>query len=165
MRRDRQDRGRPVLDRFDVRILDLLHRDASKSTADVASIVGLSQSPCWKRIHRLEELGVIEGRVAVLNRRLLGLDVSAVIRVRLSKAGRHEHLGAFEQAILKMPEVTNCWLVLGEVDFIITVSAYDLGHLETFLKENLWAMPGIEQIDTNVILSQAPIRPTLPRRP
>lgn len=152
------------IDKLDLRILEILQRDASKSTSEIAAQVGLSQSPCWKRIHRLEQLGYIEKRVAVLDRKKLGMDVAAFIHVKLSEAGRRLQLGKFEQAVTKMPEVTNCCLVLGEVDFIVQVHVYDIAHLETFLKEGLWTMSGIQEIRTSIVLTQSRITPSLPRR-
>lgn len=152
------------IDKFDLRILEILQRDASISTSEVARQVGLSQSPCWKRIHRLEQLGYIEKRVAVLNRKKLGLDIAAFIHVKLSEAGRRLQLGKFEQAIGKMPEVTSCCLVVGEFDFIVQVSVYDIAHLETLLKDGFWAMSGIQEIRTSIILSRSTVVPSLPRR-
>jgi len=155
---------KPEIDKFDLRILEVLQRDASKSTSEIASIVGLTQSPCWKRIHKLEQLGYIEKRVAVLDRKKLGMDIAAFIQVKLSEAGRRQQLGKFEQAVTRMPEVTACSLVLGEMDFIVQVNVYDIEHLERFLKEGLWAMPGIQEIRTSIVLSQSKVSPSLPRR-
>lgn len=152
------------IDKYDLRILEVLQRDAAKSTAEVAAMVGLTQSPCWKRIRRLEQLGYIERRVAIIDRKKLGMDVSAFIQVKLSEAGRRQQLGKFEQAMSKMPEVISCSLVLGEIDFVVHACVYDIGHLERFLKEGLWSMVGIQEIRTSIILSQAKILPSLPRR-
>ncbi len=156
--------GQYNIDDFDIRILEILQSDASKSTSEIADMVGLSQSPCWKRINKLEELGYIERRVAVLNRQLLGLEVMALIQVKLSEPGR-QMLGNFETRITRMPEVLDCYTILGEMDFVLLICVKNIEHLERFLKEGLWSISGIQEIRTNIILSQSQGGGKLPIQP
>ena len=95
------------LDRIDRRILDVLQRDASLSASDIASQVGLSTTTCWRRIQQLENSGVIRGRVALLDRAALGLDVTIFAHVKLSTQGR-DAIAAFAEAIRDRPEVLDC---------------------------------------------------------
>lgn len=156
-----KNRREPALDVFDIKILEILQNDASRTTSEIADVVGLSQSPCWKRIDRLEKAGYIERRVAILNRKKLGLQVMAFIQVKLSEPGR-KMLGQFEDSVAAMPEVLDCYTVLGEVDFVIHTCVRDIEHLETFLKERLWSLSGIQDIRTDIILSRAGIKHQLP---
>ena len=95
------------LSAIDRKILRLLQHNADLSAAEVAEHVELSQSPCWRRIHRLQEEGLIERKVALLNPKKLGLNVVVFVNVRLSGHGRR-HLTEFEEAITDYPEVIEC---------------------------------------------------------
>ena len=108
------------IDEIDRRILDLLQRDASLATAELAKRVGLSMSPCWRRIRRLESLGIIRGRVALLDRHKLGLEVTVFASVKLSAHGR-QSLSEFETAIEDFHEVVAGYVMTGEVDYLLQV--------------------------------------------
>ena len=109
-----------VIDSIDRRILEVLQRDASLSNAQVASQVGLSGSPCWRRIRRLERDGVIRRRVALLDPAKLGLGVVVFASVKLSAHGR-QAIPEFEEAVKQYPEVLECYTVSGGVDFMLRV--------------------------------------------
>ena len=100
------------LSAIDLKILRLLQHNADLSAAEVAERVELSQSPCWRRIHRLQEEGLIERKVALLNPKKLGLNVVVFVNVRLSGHGRR-HLTEFEEAITDYPEVIECYTMAG----------------------------------------------------
>src|SRR5512145_1685999 len=122
------------MDRTDLRILDLLQNDASRSTAAIAEAVGLSASPCWRRIALMEEHGVIRRRVALLDRERLGLGVTVVVQVRLTTHGR-QSLVAFEERVRELPEVMQCFTVMGAIDFVLIVATTDVRAYERFMRE------------------------------
>src|SRR5579862_7726517 len=105
-----------ALDSVDARILDLIQHDASLSVAEIAERVGLSSSPCWRRIKRLEDAGVIQRRVTILDREKLGLGFEVYCTVKLSLPTR-DNLDAFETAISKLSEVVQCATVTGSADY------------------------------------------------
>src|SRR6185436_3195136 len=106
------------LDRIDTNILATLQEDASLSAADLATRVGISQSQCWRRTKRLTDEGYIKRQVALLSRRKLGLNAHIFAHVKLSKHGR-ENLAEFAEAIQKFPEVLECYVLMGSVDFML----------------------------------------------
>ena len=103
-----------TLDTIDAKILDLIQKDASLSVADIADRVGLSSSPCWRRIKRMEEAGIINGRVTLLDRQALGLGFEVIANVKLALPSK-ENLEAFEKLVGKWSEVTECMTVTGAV--------------------------------------------------
>jgi Lrp/AsnC family transcriptional regulator len=142
----------PSLDKTDLKILDLLQNDASASTNQIAEQVGLSASPCWRRISLLEQQGVIRRRVALLDREKLGLGVTVVVQVRLTTHGR-QSLVAFEERVRELPEVTQCFTVMGAIDFVLIVVTRDIRAYERFMREGLAQLPGIQAIESNIVMS------------
>ena len=137
------DRGAPGLDALDRKILSALRADARLTIAEVAKRVGLSQSPCWTRIKRLESAGVIEGYVAVLCHRKLGLSNTVFIEVSLDRHDE-EVLATFGEALARMPEVVEAHLVTGEYDYLVKVAVADTEHYELFLRQTLYRVRGIK---------------------
>lgn len=123
----------------DKTILQLLQRDASLTTAEIAEQVGLSQSPCWRRIRRLEETGVIKRRVALLTHVALGMEVVAFVHVKLSEHDRR-NLENFENLVSGLAEVLECFTVTGDVDYVLNIVAKDIRHFESFLRNPLMTM-------------------------
>ncbi len=115
------------LDKFDKKILELLQNDCSLPIADIAKKVGLSTSPCWRRISRMEESGVIKRRVAVLDHAQLGMEVVAFVNVRLSQHGR-ENLEDFDNRIRTFPEVLECFTVTGDTYYLLKIVTRDIRH-------------------------------------
>jgi Lrp/AsnC family transcriptional regulator len=140
------------MDRIDLRILDLLQTDASRSTAEIAEAVGLSPSPCWRRIAQLEQQGVIRRRVAVLDRERLDLGVTVVVQVRLTTHGR-QSLVDFEERVRELPEVTQCFTVMGAIDFVLIVVTTDIRAYERLMRERLSQLPGVQAIESNIVMS------------
>jgi len=140
------------MDRTDLRILDLLQTDATRSNADVAEAVGLSVSPCWRRITLLVEQGVIRKRVAILDRDKLGLGVTVIVQVRLTTHGR-QSLVDFEERVRDLPEVTQCFTVMGAIDFVLVVVTTDIRAYERFMRERLSQLPGVQAIESNIVMS------------
>jgi len=149
------------MDRTDLRILELLQTDASRSTAEVADAVGLSPSPCWRRISMLEQQGVIRRRVALLDRSRLGLDVTVLVHVKLSTHGR-KSITEFENRVRELPEVTQCFTTMGAIDFVLIVVTTGIRAYELFLREKLAQLPGINAIESHIVLTTVKDKTALP---
>ncbi len=141
------------IDETDLKILAALQEDASLSTAAVAKRAGLSMSPCWRRIRRLEDHGVIMGRVALLDPRKLGFEVTVFASVKLSAHGR-QSLPEFESAILELPEVVACWVMTGQVDYLLQVVTRDIQSYERLLRVHLLQLPTVQEVHSQIALSQ-----------
>lgn len=141
------------IDDIDRRILEELQRDAGISTADLASRVGLSMSPCWRRIRRLEGLGVIRGKVALLDRHALGLEVTVFASVKLSAHGR-QALHEFEAAVEGLEEVVACHVMTGEIDYLLQVVTRDIASYEAFLRNELLGLPTVREVHSQIALSE-----------
>lgn len=141
------------LDPFERKILRELQRDAGQTTAQIAEKVGLSPSPCWRRIERLEREGVIRGRVAVVDRRKVGLAAHIFAQIRLNAHGR-ANLDEFSNAIRGFPEVLDAYVLMGTTDFMLRVVARDIEAYERFFFEKLSKLPGIQEINSTVALSE-----------
>lgn len=122
------------MDRIDRRILDLLQNDAQLSTAEIAERVGLSTTPCWRRIQRLEETGVITRRVALLNRNKINLGTDVFISV---KTNQHnwEWLESFSRKVSEFPEVVEFYRMAGEADYLLRVVVPDMPAFDAFYKK------------------------------
>ncbi len=140
------------LDATDIAILNLLQRNAAVSVAEIADQVGLSQSPCWRRIQRLEKDGFVRERVAVLDRRKLGLNLEVFAQVRFFRE-QPDTLTNFEAAIRSAPEVVECHMLMGDVDFLLRVVTHDVESYERFLRNTLAVLPGVRDIRSTISLS------------
>jgi Lrp/AsnC family transcriptional regulator len=140
------------LDRVDRRILDLLQREGALSVAEVASRTGLSTTTCWRRIQSMEQSGVIKGRVALLDRAALGLDVTIFAHVKLSSQGR-DAIAAFAEAIRERPEVLDCYTTMGEWDFMLRVVTRDIKAYEAFYLDHLSKLPNVQSINSSVTVT------------
>lgn len=131
------------LDETDRRILRVLRKEARLTNAELAEKVGLSGSPCWARVKRLEEAGYIEGYVALLNQARLGLRDTVIIEVTLD---RHddEQIQKFGLTLAELPEVLEAYLTTGEYDYFIKVAVDGTAGYEKFLRERLYKVPGIK---------------------
>jgi Lrp/AsnC family transcriptional regulator len=149
------------LDSYERRILAILQEDAGLSTAAVAEAVGLSASPCWRRIDRLEREGYIKRRVAILDRKKVGLNAQIFAQVRLNAHGR-ANLDEFAAAIRQFPEVLECHVLMGSVDFMLRVVTADIEAYELFFFEKLSRLAGIQEINSTVALSEIKSTTALP---
>ncbi len=133
---------KPPLDAIDQRILSALRGNARLTVNELAAQVGLSPSPCWTRVKRLEQSGVIQGYVAVLDHRALGLPNTVFVQVTLD---RHDEkvLERFGEALARIPEVLEAHLVTGDYDYLIKVAVAGTDHYERFLREALYRIEGI----------------------
>ena len=140
-----------VLDAIDHRILDVLRRDGRISMLDLAERVGLSPTPCGRRVKRMEEEGIIKGYAARIDPAALGLTVSVLCSVRLARHGT-EGTEQFLSAIARRPEITECLLVAGNVDYVLRIWVRDLDELGTFIRDVLQSIPAVAETTTMVIL-------------
>lgn len=150
-----------ALDDAERRILRVMQEDASLPVAAIAERVGLSPSPCWRRIDRLERDGVIRKRVALLDRRQVGLNAHVFAQVKLNAHGR-AHLDEFADAIRAFPEVLECYVLMGPVDFLMRVVAEDIEAYERFFFNKLSRVPGVQEVVSTVALSEIKSTTTLP---
>ncbi len=154
-------RPAPPLDQYEKRILRLLQEDASLSNAEIAEQVGLSASPCWRRIDRLEREGFIKRRVAILDRRKVGLNAQIFAQVKLNAHGR-ANLDEFAAAIRDLPEVLECYVMMGSVDFLLRIVAPDIEAYEKLFFNRLSQLPGVQEVNSTVALSEIKATTALP---
>ncbi|KHT51907.1 Lrp/AsnC family transcriptional regulator [Vibrio sinaloensis] len=148
------------MDRIDKHILSLLQKDARLSTADIADRVGLSASPCARRIKKLEEEGVIAGYQAKLSKPAIGVGMTVFVEVSLNNH-QAASIDAFEQAILEMGEVTNCHVVSGAYDYLLEVVSQDLSGYESFTRK-LQRLDNVKDIHTHLAIRQVKESSDLP---
>jgi len=142
------------LDNIDAKILHLIQSDASLSVSEISEKVGLSSSPCWRRIKRMEELGIIKARVTLLDRQTIGLDFEVFVAVKLALPNR-VHMENFEHAVARMPEVVQCAVVTGAVDFMLRVVTTDMHAYESFLRETLLSIDLISDVQSRIVIRQS----------
>jgi Lrp/AsnC family transcriptional regulator len=141
------------LDEADRRILRALQQDSSRSTAELAQTVGLSQPACWRRVQRLRGAGYIIREVAILDRSKLGLDAQVYALVKLTTVGR-ANLAGFAEKIRALPEVVECHVLMGSADFLLKIVTRDIHAYERFFFERLSGIEGIQDITSSVALSE-----------
>ncbi len=143
------------LDKIDRKILSALHKDGRLTIAQLADLVGLSSSPCWTRVKRLENLNIIEGYTATINAKAIGINELFFIEITLE---RHddEILEQFSDALSQMPEVVEAHLVTGDYDYLVKVAVKNAEHYELFLRKNLYSMKGIRH--TRTIFALRPLK-------
>jgi Lrp/AsnC family transcriptional regulator, leucine-responsive regulatory protein len=139
------------LDRLDRDILTVLQADARISLQDLSKQVGLSASPCWTRIRRMEEAGVIEGYTVRLNAQAVGLAETVIVQVTLDSHS-DEALFAFGRALADIPEVLEALLVSGDYDYILRIAVSDTRDYERLLRERLYKIPGLRHSKSSFVL-------------
>lgn len=149
------------LDQIDYKILKHLQENARITNADLAEKVGLSPTPCLRRLRRLESDGVIKGYHTEINRELLGVNVTVITLVKLERED-DATLREFEAAIKKRPEVMECYLVAGKFDYIIRVVVATLAAYETFLSETILRMPKVATVESSFTLREVERKVVIP---
>lgn len=144
---------RRAIDGIDRRILEALQADGRMTSLELAERVGLSTSPCARRVRLLEAAGVIQGYVAVVDQTAVGLPVSVFASIRLERQ-REEELDRFAEAVAQWPEVVDCYLMTGQRDYLMRVVVPDLEAYERFLKEKLTRLEGVASIESSFALGQ-----------
>lgn len=152
------------IDRVDAEILDRLQKDGRLTNAKLAAQLSMSETPCWRRLKRLEERGIIEGYQAVLNRRQLGLGVMAFVQLGCAQHDE-KATSEFHLAVQKCPNVLSCHNTTGEADYLLVVVAKDLDDYSRFVDNVLRHLPGIASIRSNLSLRELKSSNQLPILP
>lgn len=139
------------LDRIDARILRELQRDGRLPVVTLAERVALSPTACLRRVQRLEAAGVIERYAAVLNPAALGLEIQAFIQVRIERQSK-EVTESFENAVRRLPEVRACYVMTGDLDFLLHVFVPDLKAFSDFAMHRLIGVPGVKDVRSSLVL-------------
>jgi Lrp/AsnC family leucine-responsive transcriptional regulator len=142
-----------VLDDIDRKIIAALQVDGRMTSAALAEQVGLSPSPCARRVRLLEQAGVITGYVALVDQVAVGLPISIFASIKLERQ-REEELDRFAEAVAGWPEVVDCYLMTGQRDYLMRIVVQDLGAYERFLKEKLTRLDGVASIESSFALGQ-----------
>jgi len=148
---------------FDIKILDQLQKDASLSTVELAEVVGLSQSPCWRRLQRLKDEGYIKRQVAILDREKLGygLHIFAFLKVnRLSNKERE----SFKTKVESTPEILECYTIFGEMDLLMKIQAKSMTWYQQFMMEFIMNLPGVENVNSIATLGEIKATTAIPIR-
>ena len=149
------------LDVVDRRILTVLQENARISNVDLAEQVGMSPSPCWRRVKTLEDSGVIAKHVSLVDPAAVGLPVSVFVQVTLERQ-IETALETFEQTVLARPEVMECYLMTGDSDYLLRVVVADLSAYERFHMDHLTRLNGVASIKSSFALKQVKYRTALP---
>jgi Lrp/AsnC family transcriptional regulator, leucine-responsive regulatory protein len=136
------------LDRIDRAILTILEEEGRLSYAELGERVGLSKSPCWKRVQALEEAGIIRGYGASIDHDRLGATTLAFAHISIAFE-KHE---AFERAVMGHPCVLDCYATVGEADYVLRLLTRDLAALDAFLRHELWRLPGVRRFTTTLTM-------------
>ncbi|QYJ75174.1 MULTISPECIES: Lrp/AsnC family transcriptional regulator [Shewanella] len=149
------------LDKKDLALLAALQRNGRQSITELAASVNLSDTPCLRRIRRLEQEGYITGYTAAINHRKAGFEVIVYASVRLSE-NSDRAAEQFETAVALLPEVMECSVITGAHDYLLKIVAKDLLAYERFVKKSLGSLPGVSGIESTVVLKQTFCRTALP---
>ena len=150
-----------TLDKFDLAILNELQQDGRLTNAELASRVGLSAAPCWRRVRALETSGFIRGYRAEIDRHKIGLDVLAFVRLDAAQ-NSGELLGKLEDAIRRLPEVTSCHYISGTGTFELQVVSRDLNSFSQFARDVLINLPNVKDLHTSFSLGEVKAAGALP---
>jgi len=149
------------IDQTDRRILHLLQTEPGINAAAIGEQIGLSQSACWRRIQRMRDEGVIKDQPVILDPEKVGLSTMVFAQVKLTSHGR-SNLTDFAEAVRKYPEVLDCYVVLGNVDFLLRIVAEDIKGYERFIYEKLSQLPGVQEVNSSMALSEIKHTTVLP---
>ncbi len=149
------------LDHIDRKILNLLQNVPGINATAIGERIGLSQSACWRRIQRLREEGVIRDHPVILDREKVGLTTMVFAHVKLTSHGR-SNLKLFAKEVSNCPEVMDCYVLLGNVDFLLRIVAEDIKAYERFFFEKLSQLPGIQEVTSSIVLSDIKHTTALP---
>jgi DNA-binding Lrp family transcriptional regulator len=149
------------LDRYSLQILAELQRDARLTVQQLSDAVGLSPTPCWKRVKDMEAKGVIRGYTALVDREKVGLNLHVVIEANLSEH-TEERVRQFERAVVSSPQIVRCVSTTGQADYILTVLIGDIKAYEQFLHDTIFKLPGITHVRSSIVLKEVKQEVRLP---
>jgi len=150
-----------LLDHHSLNILSELQRDARQTVQQISDAVGLSPTPCWKRIKEMEASGVILGYTVLVDREKVGLNLAAVVEVNLDKHNA-DLVQRFEKAVGACPQIVRCLSATGPADYILTVLVPDIKHYEQFLHSTLFNLPGVTHVRSSIVLKEIKSEVALP---
>lgn len=150
------------MDRYDTQILEALQQEGRLSNQDLADRIGLSPSPCLRRVRQLEDEGIIDGYVALLNADKLGLKMTALIHISMDKH-TPERFENFETQVQAFPEVQSCYLITGQsADYILKVVVQDMEHFQAFLLGKLTRIEGVSGVHSSFVMRKVVDKTALP---
>ena len=149
------------LDEFDLKILTALQENARMTTQELAERAGLSATPCARRIKRMEDEGLIERYVTLLNPEQLGVGLTVFVNVRLNTQSA-KTFEAFEAAIRRLPQVVGCYLLAGNYDYLVQVRVADVEAFRSFIRDRLVTIDGIGATQSNIVLEETKWTTALP---
>lgn len=149
------------VDELDRRILRVMQSDGTLTVTDIADRIGLSQSPCSRRVTRLTEKGIILGKSVMLDRKKLGFNAVVLVRIKLNSHGR-QSIDQFQDTVLRIPEVQVVQLMLGEYDFNVRIVVRDMDHFHMLLRDKLVRLPGVQELQSSVLLDELKYTTQLP---
>jgi Lrp/AsnC family leucine-responsive transcriptional regulator len=152
---------RSEIDDIDRKILTALQSNAHTTSEQLSSLVGLSPSPCARRVRNMEMAGVIKGYVAVVDQVKVGLPISVFASIKLERQ-REEELDRFAKAVQRWPEIVECYLMTGQRDYLLRIVVKDLEAYEAFLKRTLTRLEGVASIESSFALGQVKHSQALP---
>jgi Lrp/AsnC family leucine-responsive transcriptional regulator len=150
-----------LLDRHSLKILSELQRDARQTVQQISEAVGLSPTPCWKRIKAMEAAGVITGYTVLVDREKVGLNLAVVAEVNLARHSE-EQVQRFEAMVSASPQVVRCVSATGPADYILTVLVPDIKSYERFLHESIFKLPGVTHVRSSIVLKEIKSEGVLP---
>ncbi len=153
--------SKPVIDEIDRKILGILQTNAHATSEQLSEQVGLSPSPCARRVRNLEATGVIRSYVAVVDQLKVGLPISVFASIKLERQ-REEELDRFAKAVQRWPEIVECYLMTGQRDYLLRIVVKDLEAYEAFLKRTLTRLEGVASIESSFALGQVKHAQPLP---
>lgn len=151
------------LDAIDIRILEQLQVDASISTTDLAERVGLSQSPCWRRIQRLRDEGYIKSQVVLIDPEKVGIQLQVFAQLKIASLDDKARQ-AFVRAVQAVPEIVECYSILGDRDLMIKVLAPSMKWYQEFVFKTVMKLPGVQDISSIMTLSEMKRTTAIPVR-
>lgn len=149
------------IDSVDRKILHLLQSEPGINAAAIGERIGLSQSAVWRRMQGLRDEGIIRDQPVKIDREKIGLDTMVFAHVKLTSHGR-SNLSAFAEAVRSYPQVLDCYVLLGNVDFLLRIVTEDIKAYEQFFFEKLSQLPGIQEINSSIALSEIKHSTVLP---
>lgn len=149
------------MDATDIKIVRFLQAYPEISMSDLAEKIGLSQTPCWRRVKKLEDEGIISGRAVILNPKSLGIIIDVIAQLRMSRQDE-ETLEALEAAVQTHPEIVECFSMSGESDYMLRVMARSIEDYEIFLKKTLVHLPGVTGVNSSFVLKRVKLTTNLP---
>lgn len=149
------------LDRHDVLLLAELQRDSRQTVQQLAAAVGLSSTPCWKRVKELESAGIIRGYTALIDREQVGLSLCVLAEVNLTRHNEDD-VRRFEQAVAATPQIVSCYATTGQADYVLKVLVPDIKSYESFLHETAFKLPGVTHVRSSVVLKEVKAETGLP---